>query len=543
MSEILTAIKLIKFYAWETPFSTRIDEIRKREIESLRMGMVVKSINYAVVFAVPVVAAACCLAWYSSYNVKDPVKVFVVLSILNTLRYPFLNLPSSVRATSGAKISIERIRQYLLQPENSPLVPMAAPEDNKDLGFKITKGNFTWEGQKEPAITGIDVEHHKGKLLAIIGDVGSGKSSFLAAILGQIKPVEGKVEVFGSTSYVPQEAWILGNSTLRENILFGKPYDAARYKEVIRICGLQRDLALLVAGDQTEMAERGANLSGGQKHRVSLARAVYSDSDLILLDSPLAALDQNVGRHIFEKCFKSHLRDKCKKAVILVTHQLQYLQQVDTIGVMKAGKIVKYGTYAELIKDPEFKEQIEHHVMANEDREESEDASDEPIESGDAGIMPDIATSEHSSSPMKPETSKSSHELTDLNSLTVSSRNQLTAKSLKYLNSLNEDKKRMLTEQGRLTFMEQKTTTSLAEAIRRNESTIHSMADVDDELEDQLHAARAPKLIKEDRSSESVGAMNYLHYMRTGKGTVITSFVVAFFFIVHGVRIASDYWL
>jgi ABC-type bacteriocin/lantibiotic exporter with double-glycine peptidase domain len=162
-------------------------------------------------------------------------------------------------------------------------------------------------------------EARKNKVTAVVGDVGSGKSSFLAALLGQMKHINGECKVFGSISYVPQEAWLL-NMSLRDNIIFGSDYDEKHYKNVIKVCALQRDLSLMPDGDKTEIGERGINLSGGQRQRISLARCVYKMSDVVLLDDPLSAVDQHVGKHIFNQCIKGILHEK---TVIFVTHQLQ----------------------------------------------------------------------------------------------------------------------------------------------------------------------------------------------------------------------------
>jgi ABC-type multidrug transport system fused ATPase/permease subunit len=159
----------------------------------------------------------------------------------------------------------------------------------------------------------------KGNLTAIIGDTGSGKSSLLAALLGQMNLVQGECKVYGSISYVPQEAWLL-NMSLRDNITFGTEYDVRLYNKTIKVCALTRDLDLMADGDKTEIGERGINLSGGQRQRISLARCVYKYSDIVLLDDPLSAVDQQVGKHIFTQCIKEFYREK---TVLFVTHQLQ----------------------------------------------------------------------------------------------------------------------------------------------------------------------------------------------------------------------------
>ena len=165
----------------------------------------------------------------------------------------------------------------------------------------------------------LNFETRKSRLTAVVGDVGSGKSSFLAALLGQMTHIHGECKVYGSISYVPQEAWLL-NMNLRDNITFGTDYDDKYYNNVIKVCALEHDLKLMPDGDRTEIGERGINLSGGQRQRVSLARSIYKASDIVLLDDPLSAVDQHVGKHIFTKCIKGALKDK---TVIFVTHQLQ----------------------------------------------------------------------------------------------------------------------------------------------------------------------------------------------------------------------------
>ena len=203
-------------------------------------------------------------------NSINAVIVFTILSILNTLRYPFLMLPLAVRSTGGALISIKRINDFLNQSDLSPLGITSSPPSSQTL-FEIEKADFTWEGDAAPTLHSITMSLKRGEIMAVIGDVGAGKSSVIAALLGQIKKTSGDIKVFGSTAFVPQEAWLL-NCSLRDNILFGSPWDAQRYKRVIKNCALERDLTLLIAGDRTEIGERGSNLSGGQKQRVSLAR-------------------------------------------------------------------------------------------------------------------------------------------------------------------------------------------------------------------------------------------------------------------------------
>ncbi|KAM4733129.1 LOW QUALITY PROTEIN: ATP-binding cassette sub-family C member 5 [Anableps anableps] len=191
----------------------------------------------------------------------------------------------------------------------------------------------------------INLRIKRGSLVGICGSVGSGKSSLLSALLGQMTLVEGRVAAFGGFAYVSQHAWIL-NDSLKENILFGNEFDSDRYSAVLEACCLLPDLAELPYGDMTEIGERGANLSGGQRQRVSLARALYSERPILLLDDPLSAVDACVGSHIFSRAIRGAAKGK---TVLFITHQLQYLPECDDVILMKDGQIVEHGNHAQLM--------------------------------------------------------------------------------------------------------------------------------------------------------------------------------------------------
>ena len=188
----------------------------------------------------------------------------------------------------------------------------------------------------------------KGEFICIIGEVGSGKSSLIQAILNNMmieKNNETKIIVNGTISYVGQEAWIQ-NNTVQNNILFYQPYNAEKYQKILDLCELKQDLNSLTGGDLTEIGEKGVNLSGGQKARISLARAMYCDNDIYILDDPISALDAHVGKNIMHNCIINYLKEKTR---ILATHALQYTSFADRIYYMKNGEINWEGTYEELI--------------------------------------------------------------------------------------------------------------------------------------------------------------------------------------------------
>jgi len=228
------------------------------------------------------------------------------------------------------------------------------------------------------ALKDIDLHIPRGQLVAIVGAVGSGKSSILNALVGEMRKTKGSMEYGGTIGYCPQSAWIQ-NATVKDNILFGLPLDEARYQQVIKDCALERDIEILPDGDQTEIGERGINLSGGQKQRVNIARAVYFDADVVLLDDPLSAVDAHVGKYLFKHCILGALEGKTR---VLVTHQLHVLPQVDYVICMKDGVIVERGTFHELMaKEGEFSTLMKAHGGIDENEVEAESTDDHSVSS------------------------------------------------------------------------------------------------------------------------------------------------------------------
>ncbi|XP_038050410.1 multidrug resistance-associated protein 4-like [Patiria miniata] len=230
---------------------------------------------------------------------------------------------------------------------NEPNLDLKEPDTEEEDGAKIVVENMYGSWNKDvnnTVLQDVSFRVEPGELLAVIGPVGCGKSSLLMALLGELPTVSGVNILSGQVGYTAQQPWILSGS-LRDNILFGSEYEPAKYQRIIKQCALTRDIELLPDGDLTLVGERGVTLSGGQRARVSLARAMYSDADVYLLDDPLSAVDPAVGRHLFEKCILHQMKDK---AVILVTHQLQFLDKADKILILKEGREAGYGTYQEL---------------------------------------------------------------------------------------------------------------------------------------------------------------------------------------------------
>jgi ATP-binding cassette subfamily C (CFTR/MRP) protein 1 len=263
--------------------------------------------------------------------------------------------------------SFNRVQGFILQPDIAPVDELPEP------GIKIENGNFRWAGAQETTLKNININAKKGELIMVVGPVGSGKSSIISSVLGEITKESGTAAVGGSIAYVAQEAYIF-NSSVRENIIFGKPFDDVKYRKVLEASALMSDLAQFVAGDRTEIGERGVNLSGGQKQRVAIARALYSDADVILLDDPLSAVDAHVGKHLFKKAVRGMLTDRL---VVLATNQLQYLPFADKVLFLSGGEVVAEGTFHDLIKSSKaFAEQMEKYGVTGEKVEE-EDTDEE----------------------------------------------------------------------------------------------------------------------------------------------------------------------
>ncbi|XP_064436458.1 ATP-binding cassette sub-family C member 12 isoform X2 [Mirounga angustirostris] len=389
MNEFLTSIKLIKMYAWEKSFTSTIQDIRKRERKLLEKAGFVQSGNSALA---PIASTIAIVLTFTCHillrrRLTAPV-AFSVIAMFNVMKFSIAILPFSVKAMAEANVSLRRMKKILI--DKSPPSYITQPED-PDTVLLLANATLTWDqetsiksdlkkvqsqkkhflkkqsleayclssssqgvaGPEEQSDSSKLVLHNinfvvrKGKVLGICGNVGSGKSSLIAALLGQMQLQQGIVAVNGTVAYVSQQAWIF-HGNVRENILFGEKYDHQRYQHTVRVCALQEDLSSLPYGDLTEIGERGLNLSGGQRQRISVARAVYSNHEIYLLDDPLSAVDAHVGKHVFEECIKKTLRGK---TIVLVTHQLQFLESCDEVILLEDGEICEKGTHKELMEE------------------------------------------------------------------------------------------------------------------------------------------------------------------------------------------------
>uniref|UniRef100_A0A8C8DMC2 ATP-binding cassette sub-family C member 5 n=1 Tax=Oryzias sinensis TaxID=183150 RepID=A0A8C8DMC2_9TELE len=347
MNEILGCIKFIKMYCWEKAFAQNIHGERLRILE--RAG-VVQSLTVGVAPIVVVMASVCTFTLHMAMGYDlTAAEAFTVVAVFNSMTFALKVTPLAVRALSEGAIAVKRTVRAAEQTPTFKVcsqtwsrrahrAPSPPPKAHTNLCTKPCTTlicSFSWMTCVLP----------QGSLVGICGGVGSGKSSLLSALLGQMTLLGGKVASSGDFAYAAQQAWIL-NDTLRNNILFGKEFNSKKYDAVLEACCLLQDLADFPYGDTTEIGERGTSLSGGQRQRVSLARALYSERPILLLDDPLSAVDACVGSHIFNKAIRGAAKGR---TVLFVTHQLQYLPECDDVVLMKDGRIAGHSTHAQLM--------------------------------------------------------------------------------------------------------------------------------------------------------------------------------------------------
>jgi ABC-type multidrug transport system ATPase subunit len=394
--------------------------------------------------------------------------------------------------------------------------------------------------------------------------------------MGQLKLTNGKSEVYGTVAYAPPEPWMI-NATLRENIVFGQLYNERRYQAVLRACGLNRDIESLSRGDQTQIGERGIVLSLGQRHRVSIARAAYSDADIILLDDALSGMDALTERKIFTDCVRGLLKDR---AVVIVTNQERFLEQMDNVILLKSGICFEQGTYSELVaKDVDFTQLVGQDIAIEEPQAIEElmneiDLSKMP-EPGDAQFInqqtdeqddqastqqddeddgePLSSSQERQSMPMirfgelvRPSRKESgaANLLTAANEATISRLQAMNAHSIQR-NNINEHTLSKYIEYKQLSVIDghnpystmTQNTTSMARAIERNQLTIHSLHGID--MSSTNEPGQSQRTARKKLSKWQI----YKIYMARGTGYTVAASIVGLFFAVHAVRIFIDFWL
>ena len=381
-NEVLSNIRIIKFFAWEQRFMALVEEKRASELRHLRRRYTVWAIAATLWAGTPVLITFLSFLFYTKVERKDliPSIAFTALSLFQILRIPLDQVADMVAHVQESKVSVDRVEEFLNEPETDKYQQLKHQEvdedDNPRVGFE--NATFSWGAKGNPndeafKLMNLNINFKVGQLNVISGPTGSGKTSILMALLGEMSLLHGYVYLPGgksyedlkpnpetclteSVAYCAQQAW-LANATIKENILFANPFDARRYKEVIVACSLQRDLEILDNGDQTLVGEKGVTLSGGQKQRVSLARALYSRARYVLLDDVLSAVDSHTARWIFDQALLGPLM--YNRTCILVTHNISLcLPHSEYAVVLDNGRVAAQGSPDEVIDSGKLSEDI-----------------------------------------------------------------------------------------------------------------------------------------------------------------------------------------
>ncbi|KDR83065.1 hypothetical protein GALMADRAFT_238871 [Galerina marginata CBS 339.88] len=417
ITEAIGVIRMIKLFGWVDKMSKRIHEKREDELRWIWKLKVVKVLNFAVSLFIPTLSM---VLTYGAYTVimkqsLDSSKIFSSMAVFSIMRDQLSRITWQLGGVLEAKVSLDRLSRFLQdtevldrfidKPDDSVdlFLPVSQDEEEESMEIGFRNATFSWsveegDGTLTPSSRNFRL-HVEGELLfrrncinMIVGPTGCGKTSILMALLGEMHFVPSLADSWfnlprgGGIAYAAQESWVQ-SATIRDNILFGSLYDEERYKKVLRQCALEHDLELFDAGDNTEVGERGLTLSGGQKARVTLARAIYSNADIILLDDVLAALDVHTSAWIVDKCFHGDLVKG--RTILLVTHNIALVGPIAdfVISLGLDGSVQTQGTEiaAVLENDPRLAFEVEQEKKALE--ETKEDVQTPPKATSDGKLV------------------------------------------------------------------------------------------------------------------------------------------------------------
>ncbi|KAF9666515.1 hypothetical protein SADUNF_Sadunf16G0237100 [Salix dunnii] len=361
-TEILRNMRILKLQGWEMKFLSKILELRQVETGWLKKYVYNSAMISFVFWGAPSLVAVATFGTCMLIGIPlESGKILSALATFRILQEPIYNLPDTVSMIVQTKVSLDRIASFISLDDLKNDVEKL-PTGSSDTAVEIVDGNFSWDVSSPSAtLKNINLKVLHGMRVAICGTVGSGKSSLLSCILGEVPQISGTLKLCGTKAYVAQSPWIQSGK-IEENILFGKDMDREKYERVLEACSLKKDLEILSFGDQTVIGERGINLSGGQKQRIQIARALYQDSDIYLFDDPFSAVDAHTGSHLFKEALLGILNSK---TVIYVTHQVEFLPAADLILVMKDGRITQAGKYDDILNSgSDFMELVGAHKAA-----------------------------------------------------------------------------------------------------------------------------------------------------------------------------------
>ncbi|XVE80511.1 hypothetical protein DITRI_Ditri14bG0145900 [Diplodiscus trichospermus] len=346
--EVLRNMRILKLQGWEMKFLSKIVGLRNAEEGWLKRFVYMRAMLTFIFSVAPSFVSLSTFGACIFLGVPlDSGKILSALATFSMLQGSIFIIPETMSMIAQTKVSLDRIASFLQLDDMRPDAIETLPRGSSDTAIEIVDGNFSWDLSSSSSATlkDINLKVFHGMRVAVCGTVGSGKSSLLSCILGELPKISGTLKLCGTKAYVAQSPWIQ-SGTIEENILFGREMDRGRYDIVLEACSLNKDLELFSFGDQTVIGERGINLSGGQKQRIQIARALYQDADIYLFDDPFSAVDAHTGSHLFKEVL---LRKLSSKTVIYVTHQVEFLPVADLILVMNNGRITQAGKYNDIL--------------------------------------------------------------------------------------------------------------------------------------------------------------------------------------------------
>ena len=366
MRELIEGFRLIKCFAWEYAIAKAIEQIRRREFSTLIACFSLKSLSFSMALSFPLLyILPTCLGTHVLTGGKlTASSVFGFLAFMAMYYGLVQEMTKAILGLSELFVSVNRVREILKSPVRKKLC-FQKSEVNKGVinVANLTAGRINERNYNELCVRDISINLKKGEILSVVGKVGSGKSSLLLALMNELDVVSGELRMIGSCAFVPHEPWILSTS-IRDNITYGRAWHREWYQQVVSSCCLEVDFAQFMDGDLTIVGERGITLSGGQKARISLARAIYFNADIYLLDDPLSSVDTEVARDLFSIFTQGILSSK---SVVLATHQLQFVQQTDHTLHLDSGKQIKFDNCPSMpnILHPKESSKLIHKIIEN----------------------------------------------------------------------------------------------------------------------------------------------------------------------------------
>ena len=344
-NEVLKNVRVIKMYGWVECFINKIGNLRIHEINLYEKSQYLNKMWWVVYVFIPILMSIVSFSMYVKNGTLTVEKAFVSMALFGKISDHFIKIPVQIKEGFKSWLSLTRIADFLFLSERINNI-----ETKSDIDRIYISGSFYWDDEcSVTALNNIDIQFKKGSLSMIIGETSSGKTGLIKSLLGNMNTKNGKIihPENMRIGYMSQISWIL-NDTIKNNIVFGSKYNDILYNKCIDICCLTDDLKGMVDGDKTMIGSQGVNLSGGQKQRLSMARCMYMNADLYILDDPFSNVDSKVGNNIFKKCILNWLI-KNGKTVIISTHSLSYLNYADNIIVMNKGAVEKQGKLDDII--------------------------------------------------------------------------------------------------------------------------------------------------------------------------------------------------